>query len=130
MQRIHSIMREDGRRYSMSGMISIDDLLRYANDRISKIKEIRDSAKLNGEGDVFARCNGGLTEARRMKRYFNMFAPVVDAVPVVRCRDCRLWRRVGKYTGKCPFLIGENQFTADDHYCSLAEKIDGGADNA
>lgn len=48
--------------------------------------------------------------------------PTIDAVEVVRCKDCRLWMPVGKYTGKCPFLIGENQFTGDDHYCSCGER--------
>ena len=49
-------------------------------------------------------------------------APIVDAVPVVRCRDCRLWSPVGKRAGKCPFMIGKNLFAGDDHYCSLGEK--------
>ena len=49
-------------------------------------------------------------------------APTIDAVEVVRCKDCVLWKPVGKHTGKCPFLIGENQYTGDDHYCSLGER--------
>lgn len=53
-------------------------------------------------------------------------APAVDAVEVVRCRECRLWRRVEKHSGKCPFLIGEHQYTGDDHFCSLAEKREDG----
>lgn len=55
--------------------------------------------------------------------------PAIDAVHVVRCRDCVLWQRVGKHTGKCPFLIGEHQYTGDDHYCSCGErKEDNAAD--
>jgi hypothetical protein len=53
-------------------------------------------------------------------------APVVDAVPVVRCRNCRLWRRTEKHYGKCPFLIGEHQYTSEDGFCNLGEKMDGG----
>lgn len=54
--------------------------------------------------------------------------PQMDAIPVVRCRECRLWKPINNNCGKCPFLIGENQFTMDYHYCSLAEKMDGGAE--
>ena len=50
----------------------------------------------------------------------------IDAVPVVRCRECRLWRKIEPHTGKCPFLIGEHQYTTDDHYCSLGEKREDG----
>lgn len=70
----------------MSDLVSRDDLLRYVSERIGKIKEIRDSAKLNGEADVFAHCNGEITEARRMKYHLSMFAPTIDAVPVVHAR--------------------------------------------
>lgn len=70
----------------MSDLISRDELLRYVNERIDKIKEIRDSAKRNGEEDVFSHCNGEITEARGMKLHLNMFAPPVDAVPVVHAR--------------------------------------------
>lgn len=49
-------------------------------------------------------------------------APTVDAVHVVRCKDCVLWRPVGENTGKCPFLIGEHQYTGDDHFCSCGER--------
>lgn len=49
-------------------------------------------------------------------------APTVDAVHVVRCKDCVLWRPVGGNTGKCPFLIGEHQYTGDDHFCSCGER--------
>lgn len=49
-------------------------------------------------------------------------APTIDAVPVVRCRNCRLWRRTEAHYGKCPFLIGENQYTSEDGFCNLGEK--------
>ena len=54
--------------------------------------------------------------------------PQMDAVPVVRCRNCRLWRRTEKHYGKCPFLIGEHQYTSEDGFCNLGEKMDGGAE--
>ena len=49
-------------------------------------------------------------------------APAVDAVEVVRCKDCVYWTRVNKHTGKCPFLIGEHQYAGDNHYCSCGER--------
>lgn len=49
-------------------------------------------------------------------------SPAVDAVEVVRCKDCVYWTRVGKHSGKCPFLIGEHQYASDDHYCSCGER--------
>ena len=51
-------------------------------------------------------------------------APTADAVEVVRCKDCVLWRPVDKHIGKCPFLIGEHQYTGDDHYCSCGERAE------
>jgi len=54
--------------------------------------------------------------------------PQMDAVPVVRCRNCRLWRRTEKHYGKCPFLIGEHQYTSEYGFCNLGAKMDGGAD--
>lgn len=45
-------------------------------------------------------------------------APAVDAMPVVRCRDC-LWRGENKV---CTYLIGK---TLDDFYCAIGEKRHG-----
>ena len=55
-------------------------------------------------------------------------APTIDAVPVVRCRNCRYWRRTEEHYGKCPFLIVEHQYTSEDGFCNLGEKMDGGAE--
>lgn len=46
----------------------------------------------------------------------------VDAVPVVRCKNCMYWTRVSERMGKCPFLIGEHQYAGDNHYCSCGER--------
>ena len=117
----------------MSDLISRDELLRYVNDRIGRIKEIRDRAKENGEEDVFAHCNGEITEARRTKRYLYMFAPDVDAIPVVRCKDCK--NRGTPYN--CPMrklvmpFQGAGSYedcTEDDGYCHMGVKKDGGVE--
>ena len=48
------------------------------------------------------------------------YAPAVDAVPVVRCRDCAVPHN--KYTG-CPELNG--LVTPPDFYCPFGERKDG-----
>lgn len=53
--------------------------------------------------------------------------PTVDAVPVVRCKDCMFSREWKKHdhlviAGRCAFLIGENQYVVPDGYCNLAMK--------
>lgn len=50
----------------------------------------------------------------------------VDAVPVVRCRDCKHWR---KYTdeqfGECMMTTRDTKVTRSDDYCSESERKDG-----
>ena len=55
-------------------------------------------------------------------------APTIDAVPVVRCRDCFYYTPVNDKIGKCVFLIGEHQYVVPDGYCYLGERKEG-ADN-
>ena len=55
-------------------------------------------------------------------------APTIDAVPVVRCRECHCYTPVDEHTGKCVFLIGEHQYVVPDGYCYLGERKEG-ADN-
>ena len=49
----------------------------------------------------------------------------VDAVPVVRCRECIAYTPVDDNTGKCVFLIGEHQYVVPDGYCYLGERKEG-----
>lgn len=44
--------------------------------------------------------------------------PTVDAVPVVRCKDCKWYYRGG---ATCLYWDGENGMCGDD-YCSRAER--------
>ena len=55
-------------------------------------------------------------------------AKAIDAVPVVRCRECIAYTPVDDNTGKCVFLIGEHQYVVPDGYCYLGERKEG-ADN-
>lgn len=51
-------------------------------------------------------------------------APTIDAVPVVRCKEC-------KFCEKFPisvYCIMWNSFTKRDGFCHKGEKLDGGAE--
>lgn len=52
-------------------------------------------------------------------------APAVDAVPVVRCKDCKNFK-MGylNYDGMC---LCSGDFMDNDDYCSLGERRDGDA---
>ena len=52
-------------------------------------------------------------------------AQTIDAVSVVRCRECFYYTPVDKNTGKCAFLIGANQYAVPDGYCYLGERKEG-----
>ena len=64
------------------------------------------------------------TESLGRKEMYNMVrnAPMVDAVPVVRCKDCKCWTEWANGTGSC------NRFTLDwigtdaNDFCSMGEK--------
>lgn len=48
------------------------------------------------------------------------FAPIVDAVEVVRCKDCK-WR--GK-VGCAVYIVDESDRPKDDDFCSFGERND------
>lgn len=48
----------------------------------------------------------------------------VDAVPVIRCKDCK-WRLNDGY---CLIPKGCRQIVADEHYCSRGERWDDNAE--
>ena len=56
--------------------------------------------------------------AKRQKAFLDKF-PTIDAVPVVRCREC-------KYHNKppCPMKLSFN-WTDDDDFCSYGERKEG-----
>lgn len=51
-------------------------------------------------------------------------APMVDAVPVVRCKDCRHWTEWGSNTGSCSRFALDWIGTDADDFCSMAERRD------
>ena len=76
-----------------------------------------DAAKLTANDYVMFRCQlGGLVD---VVEFLNDM-PTVDAVEVVRCKDCAVPHN--KYTG-CPELNG--LVTPPDFYCPFGERKDG-----
>ena len=68
------------------------------------------------------------TESLGRKEMYNMVknAPMVDAVPVIRCKDCRNWSELGNGTGTCKKLDNVMFWYGTDYndYCSFAERRD------
>ena len=56
--------------------------------------------------------------------------PAVDAVPVVRCRECKFTYRIDgpKEEYDCRKVSAFAKFFKADHFCSYSEKKDGGSD--
>lgn len=58
-------------------------------------------------------------------------APTVDAVPVVRCKDCKYYRYGKHFTDikfcqRLPYYAAEGGLnTADDDFCSCGERKEG-----
>jgi hypothetical protein len=49
-------------------------------------------------------------------------APAVDAVPVVRCKDCNHWEEIKHGYGWCCASTPNHALTKDDDYCSYGER--------
>ena len=56
-----------------------------------------------------------------MQRMFDSL-PTIDAVPVVRCRECRYWSEDGRCDPPQNGLIRE--YTRPDDFCSYGEEAD------
>ncbi len=55
-------------------------------------------------------------------------APTVDAVPVVRCKDCKRRTQSG-HCKMCRHSDGSMRYALDDEFCSMGAKINGGTGN-
>lgn len=59
-------------------------------------------------------------------------APTVDAVPVVRCKDCKHWKtaegvNLSKRVRLCTYHIWHQYARHDEDFCSRGERKDGEA---
>ena len=84
-----------------------------------------DSAKLSVSDYKIFRCQlGGLMDVAE----FIDDQPTIDAVPVVRCRECKYrFKNNGHDKSGCP-IIDANIWMDDDDFCSHGERKEG-ADN-
>ena len=61
---------------------------------------------------------------KRQKAFLDKF-PTIDAVPVVRCRECKYrFKNNGHSKDGCP-IIDANIWMDDDDFCSHGERKDG-----
>lgn len=53
--------------------------------------------------------------------------PPVDAVPVVRCRDCLYWQKSSLFRGHtvCRYVLDCSVVRREDDFCSRGERKDG-----
>ena len=51
-------------------------------------------------------------------------APTIDAVPVVRCKDCKCWTEWSNGAGSCSRFALDWIGTDADDFCSMAERKD------
>ena len=63
--------------------------------------------------------NAGVAFALTMVEY----APTIDAVPVVRCKNCDYWNELEKGVGVCKRLV-EAMWVDYTDFCSFAENKD------
>ena len=49
-------------------------------------------------------------------------APTIDAVPVVRCKDCKYWNKRYEAMGMCMKHNAILTFTKPDFYCAWGER--------
>ena len=49
-------------------------------------------------------------------------APTIDAVPVVRCKDCKYWNKRYEAMGMCMKHNAIVTFTKPDFYCAWGER--------
>ena len=49
--------------------------------------------------------------------------PTVDAVPVVRCKDCRCWQKSSLFSGHmvCRYVVDCSVVRREDDFCSRGE---------
>lgn len=64
--------------------------------------------------------NAGVAFALTMVEY----APTIDAVPVVRCKDCKCWTEWANGTGSCNRFALDWIGTDADDFCSMGERKD------
>ena len=109
----------------MSRLIDANEVVKAILEERDKIPYELVSEKPFKHGNSM---RGGIRKALRCIEQ----APTVDAVPVVRCRDCQRWKPSGskagnsfsdmEYIGGCEF---SNYYRRESDFCSYGERKDG-----
>lgn len=85
-------------------------------DRAELISEIENRIQLSGERFNLA----WRIESKVVGLIKN--APAVDAVEVVRCKDCKHWDEIKHGCGWCCATTPSHVWTNDDEYCRRGER--------
>lgn len=96
-------------------LIDADEALRLFGEEYEETKELIH----NGETQLDSLAEG-FTEAYHIIKYV---VPTVDAVEVVRCKDCKQYKP-DEYECGCDFAGGLQYVKADD-FCSYGERKEG-----
>lgn len=96
-------------------LIDADEALRLFGEEYEETKELIH----NGESQLDSLAEG-FTEAHHIIKYV---LPTVDAVPVVRCKDCKDW---GPGIRDVPICWETYEPMPPDGFCSFGERKDGG----
>jgi hypothetical protein len=101
-------------------LIDADNALKAFAVEYKKTKELIDSGETHLDNLA-----EGFTEAAHIIKYI---ATTVDAVPVVRCKDCkyRIYKDMGEEIGEIGGCALFNCAMTNDGFCSYGEKKDGG----
>lgn len=107
-------------------LIDADEALRLFGEEYEETKELIH----NGENQLDSLAEG-FTEAHHIIKYV---LPTVDAVPVVRCRDCERWDddpdTYGKDDGPRGKCMKSFETMQADDFCSYGERKDGDTDGS
>ena len=68
--------------------------------------------------------NGDIVSSEEVERTI-MDAPTVDAVEVVRCKDCKHWNKRYETKGICLKHNSIVTFTSPEFYCACGERREG-----
>lgn len=95
-------------------LVDVDEALRLFGEEYEKTKELIH----NGESQLDSLAEG-FTEAHHIIKYV---LPTVDAVPVVRCKDCKHFVAVNVNGKGIPTCRVSGMEVAPDEFCSRGEK--------
>lgn len=101
------------------------------NAKVERIKSLARSG-ITYDDEFINHINGKISALIGISNFIDE-QPTVDAVPVVRCGQCKHFEPDASCDGKrglCTKFCESDFDVGRLHYCSSGEKMDGGSDNA